>query len=315
MTALSRLRTLWDPTADLVEAASINPALSEHSTALLRRLQFRLRQSLGSPYPGNTKGVFQGHGMELKGLREYQPGDDVRKIDWNVLARTGVPHVKEHFDEKQIPVWFVVDATLPMGFGQTQAKIGYAREVVAVLGLMALQTGQRVGLILWQGEAGVTVIPPRSMESHLTWILETIPRTVPTHARYAPSRVPDLQALLTNRCLVFLVSDLAFLEHPEASQNTWIRWSRKHQIHTLMVLDPVEMALKPSVGWLPLLDPLRGETAWVDMTDAAQRAQYQTTMAAKVEARIAQATYWGDCTRLMTDQPPLAQLMPLVRVA
>lgn len=313
MTFLQALREAWDPVAAIRQDLAQETETCETPQALLHRLQWQLQQNLGAPFPGQWRSLFKGHGMDLVNLREYQPGDEIRKIDWNVLARTGVPHIKEHYDERQVPVWFFVDATPSMYLGQAREKLAYAKELVGLLGLLAIQAGHRVGLILWTGEQTPRVYRPASGALQMPLLLGAL-EGLAEGAEVAG--FPALPALLPNRSMVFLLSDFAFLSAMPSAKAIISRLTRKHQLEGLLLVDPLDVALPEGLGWLPVRRP-DGEdgTVWLETRDAALRNQYEATSVARLALIEEALKHWGRVHRIQTDQPPVSVLRNLMRVA
>lgn len=308
------LQSLWDPTADLLDREAQGRSASESADVFLRRLQLQLNRRLGSPYPGEYKGAFKGHGLDLHHLREYQAGDDIRKIDWNVLARTGVLHVKEHYEEKQIPVWFFVDATASMHFGQTQTKLAYAQELMGFLGLLALGNGHRVGMVLWQGEGRPEFIQPKPNMVHLQWMIQHLDDCRELDQFTARGETfPDLPAMMNSRALVFFLSDFGFLEWMPEALPSLARLSPKHQVETLMLVDPVEAELSYHHGWLPFQDANSRHVTWVNTSDRWLIKEYRRKMQGRLQVRQAQLARWSTCHPVLTREAPLDVVIRLVK--
>jgi uncharacterized protein (DUF58 family) len=312
MNLTQTLKSLWDPTADLQIATA--PDTDEKPNIYLKRLQIQLHRRLGSPYPGEYRGIFKGHGMDLQNLREYQPGDEVRKIDWNVLARTGVPHVKEHYEEKQVPIWFFVDATAPMRFGQRTAKLAYAKTLISYLGLLALESGHRVGLILWQGERTPQFVKPRPNLAQLQWMIHEIDAAMAQDAvALETDHFPDIAAFMQNRCLVFLLSDFTFLTTVRHAHRALTRLHPKHQVKSLLLVDPVEEELIYHHGWLPVSDGTPGGALWINTDDRWMIKAYRKQFHKQFMHKQHLLSPWSRCHRVNTQIDPLEQVVQLVK--
>lgn len=293
--------SLWQPVDALAATVSqAEPPLPPDQW--LSQLHLKLSQAQGMLLTGNIHTLFAGAGLELKTLREYQPGDDLRKMDWNVLARTGVPHVKEHEVERRIPVWFVVDATRPMTFGQVQSKLAYAKTLVGLLGLLALETDNTVGLVLWQGDTAPTVIGPKPGQIQLQWILERLDRAIDARLPEAMA-FPDLNRVFSNRSLVFMLSDFAFLSPLTGVDGLLGRLAGRHSVRSFLLVDPVERDGFSGKGQLPVTD-FTGKVYWVDTADTVQKVRYRDWFQEVIAERLRQLALWSQSDVIMTSTPP-----------
>lgn len=307
------LKSLWNPTAELVAAGQQRQTRQEASETLLRRLQFRMKHRLGSPYPGNIRGIFKGHGIDLKGLREYQPGDEIRKMDWNVLARTGVPHIKEHYEEKEVPVWAFVDGTAPMYFGQVQSKLAYAGMLVGVLGLLALENGHKVGLVYWQGDAVPRVIQPGSSLTQLQWIVQEIGTAEQCAEAPKPATAfPDLSRVFYHRGLVLLLSDFQFLRTCPDVLPLMSRLSRRHQVHSLLLVDPVEEDLVYGHGWLPVTNDETRRPYWINTQERWRIKAYRRAFRKQIQVIQQQLRPWSSSLLLHTHEDPVVAIVRFI---
>lgn len=310
MTFFQTLKSLWDPAGDLAAEAMAAQKQDETAETSLKRLHLTLRKRLGAPSPGDTRGLFRGSGMELRNLREYQPGDEIRKMDWNVLARTGTPHIKEYYEDKQVPVWFFVDATASMGLGQRQSKLAYARELVGLLGLLAVENGYRVGLMRWEGLQTPKCIPPKSQRGQLPWLMQAIEDDAALEA--GPKGFPDLAPVLQNRSLVFLLSDFAFLERLPEAASRLAALSAKHEVWSLCLVDPVERDLVYGHGWLPLGDEVSHRVAWVNTSDRWTIKEYRQLFRQQLRERERQVSSWSRFYTVPTEISPLQNVLRLM---
>lgn len=316
MSLRETLYSLWNPTAELLTQAATDLKPSPKADAFLKHLQVLIQRRLGSPHPGEFRGIFKGHGMDLKSLREYQPGDDIRKIDWNVLARTGVPHTKEYYDERQVPIWFFVDTTASMHFGQSQKKLVYAKYLVGLLGLLALKAGHRVGMVLWRGEQKPEFIRPKPSQTQLEWMITKLDESLPLDSfGVEPGHFPDLPSLLTNRCLVFLLSDFGFLDTAPQSLKTLSRLAAKHQVYSLLLMDTVEEELSYGHGWLPLSDGTVKGMVWLNTSDRWLIREYRQAFQQRLEQRKQQLSPWSRFYTVNTQQDPVDVVLQLAGVA
>ncbi len=310
------LKTLWHPTEDLVAEAAHTQDTATRPDTFLHQLKFRIHQRLGSPYPGEYRGLFKGHGMDLKDLREYQPGDEIRKMEWNVLARTGVPHVKEHYEEKQVQVWFFMDATAPMYFGQRQTKLAYAKTLMSLVGLLSIEAGHQVGLILWTGTKTPVFIKPKPTLTQLQGMIQKVDSAM----MLAPSQnlepdFPELNAIFQNRCLVFLFSDFAFLKTIPTATRTLARLPSKHQLYSFLLVDPVEEALVSHCGWIPVFEGSPNETLWINTDDPKARADYQQHFQEQLLEKSQILSHWSRYAQISTASDPIETVVQWVKAS
>lgn len=232
----------------------------------VRRLEIVSNRFANDLFAGQYKSVFRGRGMEFSEVREYQPGDDVRQIDWNVTARAGRPFIKRFVEERELTVLFLVDLSASGVFGSSRSKIETATEVVATLMFSALKNNDKVGLMTF-GDRVLDYTPPRKGKAN---VLNLIRRLVGARPVAGPT---DLAAaldyvdrVLKRRAVVFLVSDFYA---PDAERQL-ARVRRRHDLIALSLTDPREQGF-PDVGMLRLRDPETGETAVVDTSSRKVR--------------------------------------------
>jgi len=240
---------------------------------VLRRLELSITRRLDGLLQGDHRGLTPGHGSEPGEVRAYQPGDDVRRIDWNVTARQLETHVRDMVADRELETWIVVDASASLAYGTaTCEKRDLALAAAATVGFLTLRTGNRTGLMTVDGAGSSTTVPARSGRAHLQGVL----RRTYDELSSPPAGPVDLTALLRRtagtarrRGLIVVVSD--FLDRGD-----WAPALRalalRHDVLCAEVLDPVELEL-PDVGSVFLHDPETGAEIEV-RTDAALRRRY-----------------------------------------
>lgn len=249
----------------------------------VRRIELRTRGLVNSRFTGEYHSVFKGMGMEFAEVREYQPGDEVRTIDWNVSARMRRLFVKRFVEERELTVLLIVDSSgSSRGGAGAQDKQGMAAELAAVLALTATRNNDRVGLLI-HSDRVEHVVPPKKGRRHALRLVRDV------LASRAMQRGTDLAAacdyaarLLPHRSIVFVVSD--FVAPPYESALT--RLARRHDVVAVVLDDPAERDL-PNVGVARLVDAETGVLAEVDTGDPAVRARYAALLRAEREARQA----------------------------
>jgi uncharacterized protein (DUF58 family) len=253
--------------------------LDRETLRRIRRIQIRTRAILESGIVGSYHAVFKGRGMEFAEVREYQQGDDVRTIDWNVTARMGTPYVKKFVEERDLTLLLLVDVSGSLGFGsQFLLKRDYAAELAAVLAFSAVANQDRVGAILFSDRIESFVAPARGRD-HALRIVRDLLVTRPT------GRGTDLGGafrfaaqVMKRRGIVAVLSD--FQDQGYEKPLGMLR--RRHDVIALHLFDPHEAAL-PEAGLLAVRDPETGARRVVDLADPAVRRALQPTTVASAK--------------------------------
>jgi uncharacterized protein (DUF58 family) len=247
----------------------------------VRRIEVRTRRLVDSRFAGEYRSLFKGQGMEFAEVREYQPGDEVRAIDWNVSARMGKPFVKRYVEERELTVMLAVDLSGSSRFGtRARFKHDLAIELAGVLSLAAVRNNDRVGLMLFSDRVE-HALPPRKGRKHALRLIRDLLTVTPTGRGTSMAVTVDrLMRLLPHRSVVFLASDFlaADIEKPLA------RLAQRHDVIAVTLEDPAERVL-PDVGPARLEDPETGEVLEIDTSHAAVRAAFAQRIAADDEAR------------------------------
>ncbi|MEY3013547.1 MAG: hypothetical protein RIT45_2282 [Pseudomonadota bacterium] len=237
----------------------------------VKEIELVTRRLVNDVMAGQYHAVFKGRGMSFDAVREYQPGDDVRLIDWNVTARAGEPFVKKFVEERELTVLIAVDLSASGMFGTIdQSKREMAAEIAATLAFSAIQNNDRVGLVLFSDRIE-RYIPPKKGRSHvLRVILELLEADPKGHGTDLGVACDYLSRIQRKRAVVFFLSD--FLA------DDWGRplgvAARRHDVVPIVVRDHAEDAL-PDVGLLPLEDAETGEVLWVDTSSRAGRRTWE----------------------------------------
>ena len=236
----------------------------------VRRLEIRTRRLVDENLAGSYHSVFRGRGMEFAEVREYEPGDDVRNVDWNVSARMGHPFVKKFAEERELTVVLAVDISGSERFGTgSTPKMELAAEVSALLAFSAIRNNDRVGLLLFTDRIE-TFVPPRKGREHALRVLRDLLAFDPVGRGTDIGRALEgLRHAVTKRAVVFLVSDF----QDEAFERTLRVVSRKHDLVAISVSDPREISL-PDVGLVAVEDPETGERGLLDSSSPRVRREY-----------------------------------------
>jgi uncharacterized protein (DUF58 family) len=226
----------------------------------VQRIQIVANRAVNDLFAGQYRSVFRGRGMEFDEVREYQPGDDIRTIDWNVTARTGNCFIKRFCEERELTVLFVVDASASGAFGSTQqSKLDIVVEIAALLMFSALKNNDKVGLITFCDDV-LEYLPPRKGKSHVLHMIRNLVGLQPVPRDTNLERALDfLNRVQKRRAVVFLVSD--FLG-PAAGRTLAVS-NKRHDLTAITVSDPREHSL-PDVGFLSLMDAETGEIVELD---------------------------------------------------
>lgn len=275
----------------------------------VRRLELRTRGLVNSRFTGEYHSVFKGRGIEFADVREYQPGDDVRAIDWNVTARLGRPFVKRFVEERELTVLLVADVSGSQRWGtRRRFKSELVAEVVATLAMSAARNNDRVGLLL-VSDAVESVVPPRKGRRHVLRLVRDLLAFRPAGSGTDLAAGLDYAARLPrSRAIVFLFSDFRLGDRGwEEFGAALARAVVRHDVVAVRVDDPGDDAL-PDLGLLRLRDPESGAAAVVDTRAAGPR------LAADAAAERARADalfrrFAVDQIRLRTDAPPTRALL------
>jgi uncharacterized protein (DUF58 family) len=269
--------------------------------AVLRRLEWTVLRRLDGLLQGDYRTLFRGFGLDLADLREYQYGDDVRHIDWNVTARLQTPYVREYHEDREVTAWFLLDLSASVDFGSGEVrKRNVAADFVAVLARILTRHGNKVGALFY-GEDVDTMIPARSGRRHVLRILHSmLERPVPK--RNQPTDLGALLAgganMMRRRSLVFVVSD--FISVPGWQQRLG-QLAQRHEIVAVRLHDPLESNL-PDIGMLVVQDSETGEQIFVDTNDRGFRKRFAAAAQRREEGLRAAFREAGiDALELSTD--------------
>ena len=243
----------------------------------VRRIEIKTRGLVNDLFGGEYHSIFKGRGMTFSEVREYNPGDDIRLIDWNVTARTGSPFVKVFEEERELTVFLVVDISASGEFGSgSQLKRDYGAEVASVLGFSAIKNNDKVGLILFSDRVEKYIIPKKG-KSHVLRVIRELLYTVPKGSKTSIKVALDyLLKVAKRKCVVFLISD--FLD--EGYLRSLKIANKKHDLITIQLLDPAELEL-PDMGLLKVEDPETGERFWIDTASKKSMKQLRKEISIK----------------------------------
>ena len=256
------------------KAAPDPPKASKEVLRQVRRIDLRTRGLVNSRFSGEYHSVFKGQGIEFAEVREYQPGDDVRAIDWNVTARLGTPYVKRFVEERELTVLLVVDLSGSQRWGTARRfKSELVAEVAATLAMSAMRNNDRIGLLLVTDRVE-WFVPPRKGRRHVLRLIRDLLAFRPEGTGTDLGAGLDYAArLLRSRAVVFLFSDFQIRGGWDAFSRALSRATVRHDVVAVHLTDPRDFSL-PSVGLLSLRDPETGERVVVDSSDLRTRERY-----------------------------------------
>ncbi|HJT42136.1 MAG TPA: DUF58 domain-containing protein [Rhizomicrobium sp.] len=244
------------------------PSISEN---LLRRLDLPVMRRLEGLLQGDHKSPSRGDGLDLADLRDYQLHDDVRRMDWNATARQGTPFVREYLEDREIPVWFLLDMSPSMLFeGVSVSKHAVLTEFTTLMCRLLLGRGNRAGALIFSGPID-RIIPTRGGRRQLLQILGAVAthRGSP-HPTDLTQVLKDAAGVIRRRALVFIVSD--FISAPGWEKNLAFLATR-HDVVAVRLTDPLE-ARMPDLGLLTIQDAESGEQMFVDTHDRGFQARF-----------------------------------------
>ena len=267
---------------------------------------------------GDYHSTFKGQGVEFDEVRPYVPGDDVRTIDWNVTAKTGLPYIKRFSEERELTILFMVDVSGSQGYGSVRrSKMELAAEVTALLALTAIRNQDTIGLILFSDEI-VKYIPPRKgRDSVMRLVREVLAaEDSATGGTDIAAALKFLNSVQKRRAVVFLVSDflLSSVKPQTSSFEQLLRaTARHHDMVCVPVSDPAEQEL-PDVGLVELEDPETGELVLVDTSSAAVRRRFSATASEENEELKRFFLKTGiDTLTIATDRPYIDEVRALFK--
>ena len=237
----------------------------------IRRIQITTNRLVNESLAGEYHSVFKGRGMEFEDVREYQHGDDIRTIDWNVTSRTGHPFVKRYVEERELTVMLLVDASASGSFGSAgKTKGEVSAEISALLAFSAIKNNDRVGALLFTDHVE-KFIPPRRGATHVLRVVREVLFHRPQgRGTRIESALEHLNLVIRKHAVVFLISDLLDQGYEQALKVA----NRKHDVVIIQIVDPREQELPP-LGILEIRDPETGEIVYVDSSLPEVREIYR----------------------------------------
>jgi uncharacterized protein (DUF58 family) len=290
---------------------SASRSTAERISDNVRRIEIRTRRLSNDSFQGGVQSRFRGRGMDFDELREYEPGDDVRAIDWNASARTGRTFVKKYREERQLTVVFVVDMSASGALGAGEAtKREQAVEIAGVLALAALRSDHRVGLLLCT-DSVEKFVPPARGRAHTRRLVHDMIAFEPSgRGTRLDAALKVLRQRLHRRAVVVVLSDF-LVKHDDAAETRveLAGLARRHDVVCIRMGDKHDREL-PSVGLLTLEDAETGEVVELDTSSARQRAELTAAIRrADQQIRALVRSAGADFLEVDTLQPYLGALI------
>jgi uncharacterized protein (DUF58 family) len=276
----------------------------------VRKIEIRTKGLVNQIFSGEYHSVFKGRGMVFNEVREYQPGDDVRLIDWNVSARFNHPYIKVFEEERELTVMLLVDVSGSEEFGTVyQMKKDVTVELCAVLAFSALQNNDKVGVIFFS-DIVEQFIPPKKGRTHILRVIRELLEFEPGHrGTNIGEGLRYLTSAIKKRSIAFLISDLLGENYEAALKIA----AKKHDLIAVRLYDPREVSLPP-VGIMKVFDAETGESKWVDTSDRHVRAAYDRWWQEHEEIRKRLFRRSGvDAINIRIDQSYIQPLMNFFR--
>ncbi|MEG1621958.1 MAG: DUF58 domain-containing protein [Alistipes sp.] len=281
----------------------------------VRKIEIKTRGLSNEIFAGKYHTAFRGRGMSFSEVREYQTGDDVRDIDWNVTARSCKPHIKIYEEERELTMMLLVDVSGSRMFGSTdRLKKNVITEIAAVLAFSAAQNNDKVGCIFFSDKIE-KFIPPKKGRSHVLMIIREL---IDLHPESNGTKLSEAVRFLTNvnkkRCTTFILSDFMNPASDHDKFTDALKIARgKHDLVGIRIWDPRETEL-PNVGIIEMKDAETGRKVWVDTASAAVRDHYAnhwSSCSAEIDATLRQNRI--DTAGISTDSDYVVELIKLFK--
>ncbi|OHB45627.1 MAG: hypothetical protein A2094_01835 [Planctomycetes bacterium GWE2_41_14] len=236
----------------------------------IQQIQIHTRRLVNEAFVGEYHSVFKGRGMEFDEVREYQPGDEIRTIDWNVTARMGRPFIKRYVEERELTVMLLVDVSASGNFGSIKhLKNEVATEICAILAFSAIKNNDKVGMIMFTDKIE-KFIPPKKGPKHVLRVIRELLCSQPTGKGTNISVALEyLNKITHRRTISFVVSDFIANDYSHAVRIA----NKRHDMIAITIADPREQEL-PNVGFIELRDAESGEILLLDTADSLARKEF-----------------------------------------
>lgn len=277
----------------------------------IRKIEIKTRGLSQNIFAGEYHSAFKGRGMIFSEVREYQPGDDIRDIDWNVTARQNKPYVKVYEEERELTVMLLVDVSGSRNFGACgEIKKERMAEIAATLAFSSIQNNDKVGVIFFSDKIE-KFIPPKKGKKHILLIIREIigfePESTGTNIDVA---LQFMTNAIKKRCSAFLISD--FIDEHDYFKSMSIA-NRKHDLASIQVYDKRDAEM-PNVGLVRIRDIETGHDRWIDTSSATVRKAYAKSWYDRQQKLVSTTTRSGvDLASVTTDEDYVKALLGLFR--
>ncbi|MBN2363247.1 DUF58 domain-containing protein [candidate division WOR-3 bacterium] len=269
----------------------MNKTLEKRIAGKIRNIEIKTKKLVESAIGGKYTSAFRGLGIEFNKVREYEPGDDITSVDWNVTARTADDrlYVKEFIEERELQVFLVVDTSASMVYSSLKTgeddlaplKIDIAAEIAAVLALSAIKNNDKVGLMTFSG-AVQEYIPPRKGKRHVLHIIRDIlSNTEAVGQTKLSTTLENLYRVINTKAVIFIITDFMLGQDDDYAKPLAVL-SRKHDCIVVRISDPYEEEF-PDVGLVNLIDPESGKEILVDSSSGSFRRTFKARMESERE--------------------------------
>jgi uncharacterized protein (DUF58 family) len=236
----------------------------------VRKLEIKTRRLSDQLFSGEYHSSFKGRGMAFSEVRQYQPGDEIRSIDWNVTARKHEPYIKVFEEERELTMMLLVDVSGSEAFGsRVQQKREMVTEICATLAFSALTNNDKVGLLLFSDHIEKFIPPVKGRQNVLRIIRELVEHESTGKRTNIDQALEYLNGVIKKKAIVFLLSDFLADSYERSLKVT----AKKHDLTGIRVFDAIDQAL-PNVGIIPALDPETGERGWLNTASRNVRQKY-----------------------------------------
>jgi len=288
--------------------------ISKEILKKVKQIEVRTNRLVNDSLAGSYHSVFKGKGMNFDEVREYVPGDDIRSIDWNVTARTGIPHIKKFIEERELTIMLMIDISGSGDFGSTDgSKREMMAELGSVLAFSAVRNNDKVGLVLFTDFIEL-YIPPQKGRSHILRVIREILFFQPER-KQTDLKVPldFINRVIKRKCVTFLISDFCLSgDHDDNLEELASKLqisNRHHDLISFVVTDPREMQL-PDVGWITVEDAESGHQVELNTSDPTVRKGYHEIAAdRKKKLHHTLRSAGVDILDLTTEEPYIQPLL------
>ncbi|MGL1932133.1 MAG: DUF58 domain-containing protein [Desulfotalea sp.] len=275
----------------------------------VRQIEIRTNRLVNANLAGNYHSVFKGQGMDFDEVREYVSGDDIRNIDWNVTARTGLAHIKKFTEERELTIMLMIDISASGDFGSINtSKREIMAEIASVLAFSAIKNGDKVGLILFTDVIEL-YIPPKKGRSHILRVVREI-LFFQGKGKATDLTVPlvFINQVLKKKCISFLLSDFICNDMEEIKPKIRIT-NKHHDLIAILVQDPHDRVL-PDLGWIRFEDAETGQQVELDSSDKNIRKEFAELSSKRLKITHKVIRSCGvDILDLLTDEAYLPKLL------